>query len=115
MVPVSQLARTLSVVVIYVRRELDLLLILLCLDVLLLNRLGCGTSTALGNLLHRCSSVLDGPFPRLVLELGWIPNQHAGDLGVLWIFRFGSAEERLQRDKGRLDGEDWRPLRGECV
>jgi hypothetical protein len=77
----------------YVRRELDLLLILLCRHVLLLNRLGGSTSAALGNLLLGCSSVLDGPLPRLVLEFGRIPDQHAGHFGVLRIFWFGCAEE----------------------
>jgi hypothetical protein len=77
----------------YVRRELDLLLIFLRRYVLLLDRLGSGTSAALGNLLLGCSSVLDGPLPRLVLEFGRISNQHTGYLGVLRIFWFGCAEE----------------------
>jgi hypothetical protein len=93
-----------------IRCQLDLVLILLGLLVLLLNRLSCGASAALGNLLLRSAGVLDGPFSRLVLELGRVTDKHAGDFGVLRVFGLGCAEEGLEGDEGGLDGQDGGPL-----
>jgi len=29
--------------------------------------------------------------------------------GILWIFRFGSGKEGLEREESSLDAEDWSP------
>lgn len=73
---------------------------------LLLDRLSCSAAAALSNLLLGRACIFDSPFACLVLELCWIANQHAGHLSVLGVLRLGCAEERLEGDKRRLDGED---------
>lgn len=94
----------------YIRRQLDLLLVLLGLLVLLLDRLCCGTAATLCNLLLGCSGMLDRPLSCLVFEFSRVPDEHACDFSVLRVFRFGCAQERLERDEGGLDGQNGRPL-----
>lgn len=90
----------------YVRSHLDFVLVLLSLLVLLPNRLSSSAATAFSDLLWGCSSIHDSPFSRLELELSRISYHHAGDFGILWVFRLGGAEEGLERDEGGLDGQD---------